>query len=203
MGASRILAVWLAVLSLLGGCASVPMGSDEEDAAAKKFAPRTGAASLYIYRNETFGAAIPMSVAVNGKMLGQTAAQTYFHLSLRPGDYLVESHAENVSSLALSLEENRNYYVWQEVKMGFWMARSLLQQVDDAKGRAGVAESKLIKLVPALEEIQPRGASIPATGVVPDPGAAQRLRELDKLRQEGVISEDEYQSKRKAVMERL
>ncbi len=36
--------------------------------------PAPNKASLYIYRNESFGAAIPMTVAVNGKALGQTAA---------------------------------------------------------------------------------------------------------------------------------
>jgi hypothetical protein len=36
------------------------------------------------------------------------------------------------------------YYVWQEVKMGMFSARSALHQVDAAKGQKGVEESKLV-----------------------------------------------------------
>jgi hypothetical protein len=132
------------LILVLSGCASVPMAPLAQDATAKEFAPAPSRASLYIYRNESFGAAIPMTVSVNGKALGQTAAQTYFRLSLSPGQYSVESHAENVSTLPLTVEADKNYFVWQEVKMGLWMARSHLQQVDEATGRAGVMESKLV-----------------------------------------------------------
>ena len=39
-------------------------------------------------------------------------------------------------------EPSKTYYVWQEVKMGAFMARSLLQQVDEESGRKGVLECK-------------------------------------------------------------
>ena len=64
------------LLALLSGCASVPMASLEQDTQAKDFSPIPNKAALYIYRNEMFGAAIPMSVSVNGRVLGQTAAPT-------------------------------------------------------------------------------------------------------------------------------
>ena len=50
--------------------------------------------------------------------------------------------AENVSTLKLTTEPGKTYYVWQEVKMGAFMARSQLQQVDEATGRKGVLECK-------------------------------------------------------------
>jgi hypothetical protein len=39
----------------------------------------------------------------------------------------------------------RNYFVWQEVKMGMWQAGSMLHLVDEVTGKAGVAECKLIQ----------------------------------------------------------
>jgi starvation-inducible outer membrane lipoprotein len=49
----------LAFALLMTGCASVPMGDARQDSALKTFpAPRPGTAGIYIYRNETFGAAI-------------------------------------------------------------------------------------------------------------------------------------------------
>jgi ABC-type hemin transport system ATPase subunit len=128
--------VWLA------GCASVPMTSTAEDATAKSFAVQPGQANIYVYRNETLGAAIPMTVALNGKVAGQTGPQTYFLFQVDPGTHEVSSIAENSSVLRLTTEAGKAYFVWQEVKMGLWMARSQLQQVSDDVGRKGVAECK-------------------------------------------------------------
>lgn len=135
--------VVLASLMVLTGCASVPMAPMAQDSQAKTFMPVIDKAVLYIYRNETFGAAIPMTVSVNGKVLGQTVAQSYFKVNLAPGTYNIASHTENVSHLPITVVSNHNYFVWQEVKMGLWGPRSLLQQVDESTGRAGVMESKL------------------------------------------------------------
>lgn len=179
---------------LLSGCASVPMASLDQDTKAKDFSPIPNKASLYIYRNESFGAAIPMTVSVNGKALGQTAAQTYFRLNLTPGKYAVESHAENVSNLPLTTEAGKNYFVWQEVKMGMWTARSLLQQTDEITGRAGVMESKLIASTVSENDLTPLDAQ---------PASSQKLRELQSLRREGVITEDEFQKKKTQLLEKL
>ncbi|MCF8197437.1 MAG: DUF2846 domain-containing protein [Sulfuritalea sp.] len=191
---------------LLSGCASVPMAPLDQDTKAKDFSPIPNKASLYIYRNESFGAAIPMTVSVNGKALGQTAAQTYFRLNLTPGKYNVESHAENVSNLPLTTEAGKNYFVWQEVKMGMWMARSLLQQTDETTGRAGVMESKLIASSVSESDLSPldaQPASPPALSAPSNDNASQKLRELQSLRKDGVITEDEFQKKKTQLLEKL
>jgi microcystin-dependent protein len=200
-----VVVVTSAVILLLTGCASVPMAPTDKDTRAKEFSPAPSKASLYIYRNENFGAAIPMSVAVNGKALGQTAAKTYFHLNVMPGKYNVESHAENVASLPLSMEAGKNYFVWQEVKMGMWMARSLLQQVDENTGRAGVTESKLIASSISDNDVLPIDAPL-ATASSQAPSsdsASQKLRELQDLRKDGVITEEEFQKKKQQLLEKL
>lgn len=200
-------AVFSAVLLLLlSGCASVPMAPLDQDSKAKDFSPIPNKTSLYIYRNETFGAAIPMTVSVNGKALGQTAAQTYFRLNLTPGKYNVESHAENISVLHLTTEAGKNYFVWQEVKMGMWMARSLLQQTDETTGRAGVMESKLIASTVSESDLTPldaQPASSPALLAPAIDTTSQKLRELQSLRKDGVITEDEFQKKKTQLLEKL
>lgn len=198
-------ALSVALVLLISGCASVPMAPMDQDTKAKEFSPVPNKASLYIFRNESFGAAIPMTVSVNGKALGQTAAQTYFRLNLTPGKYNVESHAENVSSLPLTTEAGKNYFVWQEVKMGMWMARSLLQQTDEATGRAGVMESRLIASSVSDGDLSPldaQPASSPALSPSND-STAQKLRELQSLRKDGVITEEEFQKKRSQLLEKL
>lgn len=194
----------VAILSLLVvGCASVPMAPADQDAKAKQFTPVSNKANVYIYRNENFGRAIPMTVSVNGKVLGQTAAQTYFWLQLNPGQYNLESHTENVSMLNLSAEPGKDYFVWQEVKMGLWAARSLLQQVDDKTGREGVLESKLINQ--SFTTVDPLPASSGVSNITDAQisltgNSQQKLRELQGLRKEGLISEEDYQRKKSQIL---
>ncbi len=132
----------LTLALLVTGCASVPMASLEDDAQAKRFAAKPDKSSIYVYRNESFGSAIPMTVSLDGKVAGQTGPQTYYLWEVSPGSHEIASHAEDVSTLKLNTEPGKAYYVWQEVKMGLWMARSLLQQVDEEAGRKGVLECK-------------------------------------------------------------
>jgi len=136
----------LLVLVLASGCASVQMASSEQDTAAKSFAVKPGKAIIYVYRNETMGAALKMPVALDGKLMGDTASKTYLLLEVNPGQHTVVSKTENDSSVTLNTVAGRNYFLWQEVKMGLLMARSNLQEVDEATGKAGVAECKLIQV---------------------------------------------------------
>ena len=138
----------VALLALLSGCASVPMTSNEEDAQAKTYAVKPGKANIYVYRNETMGAAITMSVSLNGRIQGQTAAKTYFLFEVDPGNYDITSHTENVETLRVAAASGKNYFIWQEVKMGLMTPRSTLHQVDEATGRKGVEECKRVQPQP-------------------------------------------------------
>lgn len=135
--------VYAALLAtVVSGCASVPMASLDEDTKAKTFSVREGKSNIYVYRNESFGGAIPMTVALDGKVAGQTGPKTYFLFEVDPGAHEVSSIAENTATVKLDTAPGKSYYVWQEVKMGVWMARSQLQQVDEATGKQAVAECK-------------------------------------------------------------
>jgi hypothetical protein len=118
------------------------MTSIDEDAKAKSFAVRTNKSSIYLYRNESFGGAIALTVALDGKVAGQTGSKTYFVWEVDPGPHEVSSISENTSTMKLNTDAGKAYFIWQEVKMGMWTARSLLQEVNDETGRKGVAECK-------------------------------------------------------------
>ncbi|HJW82013.1 MAG TPA: hypothetical protein VJ396_07195, partial [Acidiferrobacterales bacterium] len=72
-----------------------------------------------------------------------TAAKTFLLLEVSPGKHTLVSKTENDSTLELVTQPSKNYFVWQEVKMGAFAARSLLQLVDEATGKTGVAECTL------------------------------------------------------------
>jgi len=145
----RIIAVFalLGLLSL-GGCASVPMATPEQDAAAKNFTVPTGKSRIYLYRNETFGGAITIDVTLDGKKVATTGPMTYFVLDVDPGQHTIVSKSENDASLTLSTQAGQPYFVWQEIKMGFLSARSLLHKVDLQTGQKAVMECKLAKSAP-------------------------------------------------------
>jgi hypothetical protein len=137
---------WIALLAfsgvLFGGCAAVPMASVDEDASAKLFQVKPGKSNIYLYRNETFGAAVAMTVSLDGKVMGRTGPQTFFLWEVDPGPHVIASHTENLSRITIDAKEGRNHYVWQEVKMGMWQPGSLLQEVKEGEGRKSVLECK-------------------------------------------------------------
>jgi hypothetical protein len=98
--------------------------------------------NIYVYRNETFGGAIAMTVSLDGKIMGRTGPQTYFLWEVPPGRHEIASHTENTAKITIEAKEGRSHYVWQEVKMGMWQPGSLLVEVGEEQGRKGVLECK-------------------------------------------------------------
>lgn len=153
----------LAAGGFLVGCTSVPMADAGQDARLKTFPPpKPGMAGLYIYRNETFGGAIKQSLVLDGQNVGQSAPHTYFYADITPGRHTVVSQAENTETLNFDAVAGKLHFVWQEVKMGVFQARTKLSLVSEAEGRKGVQESKL-----AVSNL---AAATPAATA---PGAAQ------------------------------
>jgi PBP1b-binding outer membrane lipoprotein LpoB len=138
-------AVVLVGVLVMSGCASVPMASKSADVQAKQFAPAADKATVYIYRNESFGAAIKMPLLIDNVAVGDTASKTYVVKQLAPGSHTITSKTEKDSSITIDMLAGQIYYIWQEVKMGVFAARSELHVVDEQKGHAGVQESTLIE----------------------------------------------------------
>ena len=110
MSMKKLILIAIAAAGLVG-CASVPMGDAQADAAAKKFAPQSNKAGIYIYRNESMGGAVTMDVEVDGKPVGQTASKTYLYTQVAPGRHTITSKAENTDSLTIDAKPGMLYYV--------------------------------------------------------------------------------------------
>jgi hypothetical protein len=136
----------------LVGCdaTTVPMAPKNDDLAAKGFRALPGRSAIYVYRAETYGYAVAMNVALDGKIQGGTGPQTYFLFDVDPGRHTVQSLTENISSVVLSTEPGQTYFVWQEVKTGVAQARSELHVVTDKVGRHDVQNCKLIQSVDTM-----------------------------------------------------
>ena len=143
MSKSILIAASLLCAVLVTGCASVPMAPASADAAAKAFKTDPAKANIYIYRNETFGAALKMPVTLNDASIGETASKTYLFRQVAPGTHTITSQGKD--TLSVDVKAGNNYFVWQEVKMGLVSGGSKLHLVDEAKGKAGIAECKLVQ----------------------------------------------------------
>lgn len=196
-----------ALIILLTGCASAPAKSSSHDANAKLFLPPANRALIFIYRNANEGirgTILPMlvTVSVNGFTLGQTADKTYFRLNVKPGTYTITSLAENVARLNLTVEAGKIYYVQQEVSAWSLSPKISLQQVDENKGHAGVFESKIIasNVADAKLTVSDAPTSAPSETQAP---ISEKLRELQGLKNDGLITEDEFKKKRQQLLEKL
>ena len=119
------------------------MGDAEQDAALKTFAIAPEKAGIYIYRNESFGSAIKLTVEMDGRVIGETAAKTYLYKEVTPGKHTLVSHAENTDTLEVDVKPGTLAYVWQEIKLGLLSARSKLHLMSEEEGKKGVLETNL------------------------------------------------------------
>lgn len=135
----------LVCAALVSGCASVPMASKQEDAAAKQFSlPPNGKAGVYIYRNTFVGQALKKDVSIDGAILGETANKVYFYKVVEPGKHVVSTESEfSDNTLSFDAEAAKNYYIEQYIKMGVFVGGANLRMVDEEEGKNGVRECGL------------------------------------------------------------
>ncbi len=161
----------LVVIAVLASaCASVPKAAPEADALAKEFRTTPGKTNVYVFRDESFGAAVKMSVLLDGRMMGDTAARTFLLAAVDPGPHALVSKAENDSRLDFVAQPGKNVYVWQEVKMGVLMARSQLQFVDEEGARARVQQCSLAlgeMMPPAMQPPAPTSSNVKEPAAIP------------------------------------
>ncbi len=100
---------------------------------------------MYVYRNEYYGGPQKLGVFLNGQPAGDTTGHTFVWFWVGAGKHQLMSKGENEFALDLDARPGATYFVWQEAKSGLWTLRSQLHLVDEATGKAGVAECQLVE----------------------------------------------------------
>jgi len=141
----RVISTTIIISIFLTGCASVPMASPEVDKAKKEFTPPSdGKAGLYIYRNSNFGAALKKTISIDGEVIGETAANTYFYREVSPGAHELSTESEfSDNKLSVDFQNGVNYFVRQYIRLGAFVGGANLELVPEEKGKKGVLECKL------------------------------------------------------------
>lgn len=153
----------IVAVCLLSGCANVVKAGRESSDQAKQFAHVSDKAVLYVYRDEIMGTAIKLPVLVDGVLVGETGPKSFLQLGLAPGKHTIQSVSEVNASVDIDMAAGQDYYVWQEVKMGLFAARSAVHVVNAPVGKAGVMKcDMLVAAVPAMR-ITPTHVMAPET----------------------------------------
>ncbi|MCS2162903.1 DUF2846 domain-containing protein [Scandinavium sp. H11S7] len=136
---------------LLGGCASVPLASDAENATAKAFpAPENGKAGLYVYRDSFAGKALKKDVYLDGHCLGETSDRVFFYQQISTSQsHMLGTESEfSPNNLTLNVVPGKNYFVRQYIKMGVFVGGAGLENVSETEGMRVVSKPEVKLAVP-------------------------------------------------------
>jgi hypothetical protein len=126
----------IAALTLLGGCALTPQASPEADAAAKAFVGHPEAAIIYVYRSAFNHLDANTILYLDGRLIGQTRAGTYFRLDAVPGRHVLHGTGIDLGEFELDARRGRLYFVDHEVIGGQSRFRLIPAEVGQQRVRA-------------------------------------------------------------------
>lgn len=125
-------------ISLLSGCATIPMESSEKSNLAKEFnSPNPDKAGVYVYRKDThFGAALKKDVWIDKECIGETAKGVFFYHEVEGDkDHTVSTESEfSPNDLILFMKSGMHYFVEQYIKFGAFVGGAGLKQVEKEAG---------------------------------------------------------------------
>jgi hypothetical protein len=130
------LAVAVAVAALLGACALTPNATPEADTAAKQFGVPPDATAIYVYRSPYNDLDANTILYLDGRLIGQTRAGTYFRLAAVPGRHVLHGTGIDLGEFELDARRGRVYVVEHEVIGGQSRFRVLPDEVGQQRVRA-------------------------------------------------------------------
>lgn len=136
------------ILACLGSCSATVAAPPRLDGIAKALAPPPGHALLYVIRPEFMGQAMRFDVLVNGTWIGATGGFRYVFTYLKPGHYLIQSRAENIAELRLSVQAGGVYFVEQRPLMGMFGPQNTLDLLPEELGRRRIRPCALSAAMP-------------------------------------------------------
>lgn len=138
----------LSLFSLLAAaCASTsapPPQTADAQRAASSFQPVHGTAGLYIFKQGVLLSAVDSyQIALDGRLLGLVAANSYLYAPLAPGPHIIASGSNRIELKAMA---GRNYYIQQTPRFD---ASGLLVSSDLALVAPKVAQPQIKQIMTA------------------------------------------------------
>jgi hypothetical protein len=148
------------------------MATVENDTTRKSFpSPSPGTAGLYIYRNTHLGAALKKDIFIDGELVAETVAMTYFYFEVQGGKRKLSTESEfSPNDLIIDVEKGNNYFVRQSMRLGIFVGGAKLVLVPEEEGKKGVLECKLGNNFNANVMVNTEGIETPVLASQSKPG---------------------------------
>jgi len=140
----KVLLTSALALTIMSGCATVPMESAVATSKAKAFeSPSENTAGIYVYRKDShFGAALKKDVWIDKECVGETAKGVFFYHEVE-GDktHVVSTESEfSPNDLSIDTKSGELYFIEQYIKMGAFVGGAGLEQKSIEEGQKEVAK---------------------------------------------------------------
>lgn len=212
----------ISVLLLLSGCASLPSpGEMREDVKSYQLPmlPVDGKAIVYVVRPSSMGTLVRFNVFVDDKQpeseMGYNRGGQYIYFNVAPGDHQILSKAENWAEVNVTAKGGDIIFIQQEASMGLIMARNSVFKLQAHEGKYHVKHLSLGTIIKTdknsgISNTPPASTqSSYATHNDFDAGDAHlrdessRLDKLKKMRDDGLITHEDYDKKKKEILDAM
>lgn len=153
---------------LISGCATSsspsPKTPSSQDSTVKSFKTDKKYATVYLCRNSFLGSTEDIPVFVDGNLLGETHAYSYFHWKMKSGKHTIVSKAySKTSTLTLEMKPDTNYFIIQQPKF----SGVDLETVDEEEANKCVMATKMLKSQLHMSDYERKTSIVEPTYVSP------------------------------------
>lgn len=139
---------------LLSGCASTTqyVKATSNNNTGERMNNET-MAQIYVLRPSSFGSAITYKIYQGETFIGELGPKSYLSWVVDPskGEVSIISKAENYDMLRLVPKAGSTYYIKQKVKMGWVMARTKLEWINEKEALDVLKKLKEPKSIKAIQ----------------------------------------------------
>ena len=100
-------------LLIVSGCSSVPMATEQEDQAAKKFQASSDHSIIYVFRDQILlSAGVTTPFFLDGKLVAGISDFTFCQLDVAPGEHKLSASSNTglFASLPITTEASQIYF---------------------------------------------------------------------------------------------
>ena len=100
---------------------------------------------MYVYRNSFVGKALKKDIWIDGKCVGESAPDVFFHTEVQGGKtHKIDTESEfSPNTLELIFEAGKNYFIRQYIKMGVFVGGAGLEQVPEEQGKKDIGQLEM------------------------------------------------------------
>ena len=102
---------------------------------------------IYVMRPTSFGGGIATTIKDGSEEIGATGPGGYLCWERKPGKTVITGIAENHSNVDLEADKGKAYYIFQHIRIGFFIVRNKMELLSDEEGKTILKKCKAPKKI--------------------------------------------------------